>query len=227
MGMGGRMAIPTEAFHDGTILTLTQWFSPAYPVGAFAYSHGMEWSIDSGAVTDTASAQDWITAALRDGAGWNDALFLAAAFRADTPEALQDVDATCRAFAASRERAQEADLMGRAFGQVTADLWGGDLRGLAYPVAIGAAARTADLPLALTTQMYLQGFVANLAAVAMRLVPLGQTDGQRIIRDLTPVCTELADAAQDASLDNLSATAFGTDIAAMKHETQYSRIFRT
>lgn len=223
MGMGGHMAIPT----DTAILTLTQWFSPAYPVGAFAYSHGMEWSIDSGAVTDTASAQDWIATALRDGAGWNDALFLAAAYGAGTPEALQEIDATCRAFAASRERAQETDLMGRAFGQVTADLWGGELRGLVYPVAIGAAARAAELPLALTTQMYLQSFVANLAAVAMRLVPLGQTDGQRIIRDLTPVCTELAAAAQDASLEDLSATAFATDIAAMKHETQYSRIFRT
>ena len=208
------------------ILTLTQWFSPAYPVGAFAYSHGLEWAIDAGDVATAAETSAWIEEVLRHGAGWNDSLFLAAAYRADA-EGLDEIDATARAFAASSERLKETRLQGEAFCDVTAKVWATDLAGLTYPVAVGRAARLEGLPLDLTTQFYLMAFVSNLAAVAMRLVPLGQTDGQRLIRDLTPLCTQIAEEAGIASLDDLTSTSFLGDIAAMKHETQYSRIFRT
>ena len=208
------------------ILTLTQWFSPAYPVGAFAYSHGLEWAIDAGDVATTAEARAWIEEVLRHGAGWNDSLFLAAAYRADA-EGLDDIDAAARAFASSSERLKETQLQGEAFCDVTAKVWATDLTGLTYPVAVGRAARLESLPLDLTTQFYLMAFVSNLAAVAMRLVPLGQTDGQKLIRDLTPLCTQIAEEASIASLDDLTSTSFLGDIAAMKHETQYSRIFRT
>lgn len=208
------------------ILTLTQWFSPAYPVGAFAYSHGLEWAIDAGDVTTAAQTGAWIQEVLHHGTGWNDSLFLAAAYRADT-EGLEEIDATARAFAASCERLKETRLQGEAFCDVTAKVWAMELSSLTYPVAVGRAARLEALPLELTTQFYLMGFVSNLVAVAMRLIPLGQTDGQRLIRDLTPFCTRIAEEAVDASLDDLNNTSFLGDIAAMKHETQYSRIFRT
>ncbi|WP_461406493.1 urease accessory protein UreF [Falsiruegeria mediterranea] len=214
------MATATE------ILTLTQWFSPAYPVGAFAYSHGLEWAIDVGDVTTAEQTSAWIKEVLRHGAGWNDALFLAAAYHADA-EDLANIDATARAFAASSERLKETRLQGEAFCEVTAKVWATDLAHLTYPVAVGRAARLEGLPLELTTQFYLMAFVSNLAAVAMRLVPLGQTDGQRLIRDLTPLCTQITEEANCASLDDLASTSFLGDIAAMKHETQYSRIFRT
>jgi urease accessory protein len=94
-------------------------------------------------------------------------------------------------------------------------------------VAVGRAARLQNLPLPLVTEMFLQAFLSNLVACATRLVPLGQTDAQRLIRDLTPLCTTIAAKARDAGLEDLSSTAFLPDIAAMKHETQYSRIFRT
>ncbi|SPJ28092.1 Urease accessory protein UreF [Falsiruegeria mediterranea M17] len=214
------MATATE------ILTLTQWFSPAYPVGAFAYSHGLEWAIDVGDVTTAEQTSAWIKEVLRHGAGWNDALFLAAAYHADA-EDLADIDATARAFAASSERLKETRLQGEAFCEVTTKVWATDLEHLTYPVAVGRAARLEGLPLELTTKFYLMAFVSNLAAVAMRLVPLGQTDGQRLIRDLTPLCTQITEEANCASLDDLASTSFLGDIAAMKHETQYSRIFRT
>lgn len=222
MAMAGHTAMPTNL----QILTLTQWFSPAYPVGAYAYSHGLEWAIEAGDVRDFTTAKEWVADVLNHGTGWNDALFLSAAFDAEEA-ALAELDEDCRAFAPSRERLKETDLQGAAFCEITAELLGERLAGLSYPIAVGRAAKLADLPLQLTMQMYLQAFLANLSAVAMRLVPLGQTDGQRLIRDLTPLCSEIAERAMVASLDDLGATAFMADIASMKHELQYSRIFRT
>jgi urease accessory protein len=208
------------------LLTLTQWFSPAFPVGAFAYSHGLEWAIDVGDVTSAEQVSVWVSDVLRHGAGWNDSLFITAAYHSGTDD-LAEIDAMSRAFAASAERLKETHLQGAAFCDVTGAIWAVELKGLTYPVAVGRAARLQGLPLDLTNQVYLQAFVSNLAAVAMRLVPLGQTEGQRLIRDLTPLCCTIAEAAANATLDDLASSSFMTDIAAMKHETQYSRIFRT
>lgn len=210
--------------HSEPVLTLTQWFSPAYPVGAFAYSHGLEWAVESGQVTDNKSLQTWLATILQHGTGMSDALFLKAAYHATD---LGTIDATARAFSASAERRKETVLQGEAFARATTDIWKTELPSLTYPVAVGYAARLHDLPLDLTLKMYLQAFVSNLAAAGMRLIPLGQTDGQRVIKALTPLCVEIATAALDGSLDDLSSTAFMSDIASMQHETQYSRIFRT
>ena len=223
MGMGVRTAMPTET----DLLTLAQWFSPSFPVGAFAYSHGLEWAIESGQVTDANTAQGWIADVLEFGSGHNDSLFLAAAYAAQDPGELDHLDARCRAFAAARERVMETDLQGVAFCRTVAAVWGHELADYCYPVAIGRAARLQGLPLLATTQVYLHSVLANLAAVAMRLVPLGQTDGQIIIHTLSPLLADIAANAVPGGLDDLGTTSFLADIAAMKHETQYSRIFRT
>ncbi len=222
MGMGARMAMHTDA----QVITLSQWLSPAYPVGAFAYSHGLESLVETGAVTDADGLLDWLGDVLRYGAGLSDARFLIAAYRADAQD-VGTVDALCRAFAPSKERLQETDLQGAAFCEVTAAVWAQQIAGLTYPVAVGRAAALEGLPPALTTQMYLQAFVSNLVAAAQRLLPIGQTEGQRLIRTLAPLLAEITDQALNGSLDDLSGTAFLADIATMKHETQYSRIFRT
>ena len=215
------MATATE------ILTLAQWFSPSFPVGGFAYSHGLEWAIECGDVACTDSARAWIETTLRHGAGWNDCILMSAAFHAKDTQELAKIDATCRALAASRERLQESDLQGSAFCTASSQIAPLEITGLSYPVAAGRAAALVGLPLDLTAQLYLQSFLSNLAAVAMRLVPLGQTQGQRAISDLNSCCIKIAQQAISADLRDLSASAFLTDIAAMRHETQYSRIFRT
>ena len=212
---------------DQDVLTLSQWFSPGFPVGAFAYSHGLEWAIDCGDVGDAESTRGWVESVLRHGAGRNDCIFLAAAFRVGTHQELAEIDAMCRAFAPSRERLKETDLQGAAFCDVLSSVWGADVKDLCYPVAAGRAARLSTLPLGLTAQMYLQSFLSNLVTAAMRLVPLGQTEGQRLIHELMPLVSEIARDALQAGLDDLAATAFLSDIASMKHETQYSRICRT
>jgi urease accessory protein len=213
-----------ETLQADALLTLVQMLSPSYPVGAFAYSHGLEWAVQDGAVTDQDALADWLSSVLRHGAGQADALFLAAAYRADDPA---EIDAQARAFAASAERLKETVLQGEAFARASAAIWQVDLPPLCYPVAVGRAARLQALPLRQTLEMFLHAFAANLATAGMRLIPLGQTEGQIVIRALAAVCLEVAEAAAAGTLDDLSSTAFLSDIAAMKHETQYSRIFRT
>jgi urease accessory protein len=212
--------MPTET----PALTLAQWFSPAYPIGAFAYSHGLEWAIEAKDVHDAASLRAWVGDVLEFGSCRNDALFIAAAYLADDPTPVNDA---CRAFAASKERLKETDLQGGAFSDITSEIWDIDLPPLAYPVAVGRAANLCDLPLTLTSQMYLQSFTSSLISVGMRLIPLGQREGHRLIQDLTPLCSKIAQDTAHGDMKDLSSTTFLPDIASMKHETQYSRVFRT
>lgn len=221
MDTGGPMATPIET------LTLAHWFSPAFPVGGFAYSHGLEHAIDTGAVRSRAQVQDWIETMLHHGAGWNDCLLIGSGFGASDDAARAEVDAIARALCASRERLMEADLQGRAFCKAVNALHGLSLAPLTYPVAIGSAAQLCALPLPLTLQFYLQAFCSTLASVAMRLVPLGQTEGHGLITQLSGACIEIAERAAQSDLEALSSIAFLGDIAAMHHETQYSRTFRT
>lgn len=208
------------------ILTLAQLFSPAFPVGGFAYSHGLESAIADGRIATGADLRDWIDDILRHGAGRADARFLAAAYRVGDAD-LAGIDARARAFQPSAERLRETALQGAAFAEAVNAVWGTALPPLTFSVAAGRAARLLSLPPVLAAQFYLQSFAANLAAVGMRAIPIGQTAGQRIVRDLTPVCAAIAEETADGDLDALSSTAFLADIAAMRHETLDTRIFRT
>lgn len=205
-------------------LTLMQWLSPAFPVGAFAYSHGLEQAVADGLVTDADSLRDWIAALLRDGSGWADAILLTVAYCADDPK---EVDAIARAFAASAERLKETDLQGAAFCDTARAVWDLPIAGLTYPVAVGAAARAMGIPLDETLPLYLHAFASNLVAAAQRLMKLGQTDGQKLLAALAADIETTAQNARLCTLDDLSANSFASDITAMRHETLTHRIFRT
>jgi len=205
-------------------LTLMQWLSPAFPVGAFAYSHGLEQVVADGTVTDAESLHDWLDAVLSHGSGRADAILLAAAYGADD---VGHVDATARAFAASAERVKETDLQGAAFCETVRTVWGLDLPDLTYPVAVGAAARAMGIALDDTLPLYLHGFASNLVSVSQRALPLGQTDGQRVLARLAPTLAHVAQEAAATPLERLTATGFAADIASMRHETLQPRIFRT
>jgi len=203
------------------ILTLTQWFSPSFPIGAFAYSHGLE----AAEINDAAGLEVWLTDILLFGAGRSDALFLAASYRTTDVAAIND---QCRAFAPSAERLRETDLQGAAFFKITSEVWAQEqVERLAYPVAVGWAAKANDLPLELTSTLFLYAFVSNLVAAGQRLAGIGQTEAQALIKKLGPTCAEIAQDTLDGDLSTLSSTAFMADIASMKHETLYARIFRT
>lgn len=210
------------------LVTLMQWLSPAYPVGGFSYSHGLEWAVGAGDVTDAAGFQAWLADVLEYGTGRNDAILLAAAYRAGDDAALCHVDAMARALAPSSERLLETTAQGAAFVRTTAEIWNMDLPVLCYPVAVGRAAALIGVGLEQVLPLYLHGFAGNLTGAAMRLVPLGQTEGQRVLAAMTPLCDLLAqEALASDGLDDLGGCTVMADIAAMKHETQYTRLFRS
>ena len=207
-------------------LILQQWFSPGFPVGAYAYSHGLEHVIDTGGITGIDDLRDWLRDLIAFGGGAADITLLAASYRAKKPD-VADIDGAARAFAASADRLLETTQQGSAFARTVDAIWQTNIGSLTYPVAVGQAARIHDLPLDLTTRMYLHAFAANLISAAVRLVPLGQTEGQALLAELGPLIAEISTEARDRDLCDLAGHCFAADIAAMRHETQYSKVFRT
>lgn len=208
------------------LLTLMQWVSPGFPVGAFAYSHGLEHVIDRGDLNTSTDLEAWLKDILRYGSARSDVIFLAAAYDADKSD-LPALDETARAFAASSERLTETLDQGRAFAQTVNAVWETDIAPGCYPVVVGRAAALRQVPLSATAEVYVHAMTANLVSVAVRLVPLGQTEGQAV---LAALAADIKAAAQDAltqGTEALSSACFATDIAAMQHETQYSKVFRT
>ena len=207
------------------LLALSQWLSPGFPVGAFAYSHGLEWAIAAGEVTDAAGLGVWIADVLRFGSGRADAILLAHALRPGAD--LAALAERALALAASAERARETCEQGAAFVAATNALTGVVRPDLPYPVAVGAAAAGLGLAPRLVLALYLQAFAANLVAAGVRFVPLGQTEGQGVLAGLRPVVEAVAAEATEAPLAAIGTAAFGADLAAMRHETMDVRIFRT
>jgi urease accessory protein len=237
-GMHIRMRAPNECQVSELQLPLAIWFSPMFPVGAFAYSHGLEWAHEAGDISDADDLRDWLATLVERGALHNDAILLGAAYRA----ALQrDANRLCEmnelalAMATSRERRLETTTQGNAFllairkswPCATLDLIDAREEDIAYPVAVALAAVGHNLPLAATLDMFCLGFVSNLVSAAIRLGIVGQTDGQRVIAALMPVIRDTAQGCASKDLDDLGGSAFRSDLASLRHETQYTRLFRS
>ena len=215
------------------------WLSPAYPVGAFSYSGGLEWAIEAGDITDAASLEGWLAVMIRDGGGFCDAVFLVHAHRATTARddaALAAVAELAAAFTPTRERFLETTQQGRAFFETTRAAWGCAALDrlvaawdgpLAYPIAVAVASAGHDIALKPTLAAFLQAVASNLVSAGLRLIPLGQTDGQRVLAGLEPVIAASVQQALTRSLDEVGSAAFRVDIASMRHETQYTRLFRS
>ena len=178
---------------------LAAWFSPAYPVGAYSYSHGLEWAVEAGWVRDGDGLAAWVADLLELGAGRSDAILLARAIEAEDPAPLAELAA---ALAPSAERLLETTAQGAAFAKVTSAAWPVTVPAMPYPVAVGHAARLLGLPARETVTLYLQAFAANLVSAGVRLVPVGQTEGQRITAALLPRTAAVAEAALAAPLDD-------------------------
>ncbi len=223
-------------------LILQTWLSPAFPVGAFAYSHGLEWAVEDGTVRDLASLVAWLDGVVRHGAGRSDMILLAHAWRAveaGDEEGLVRVAELAAASQPTRERRLESLAQGEAFLKAVRQTWPGEAvervvatladAGLqaALPVAVGTISAAHGLALPATIASALIAFVANLSSAAVRLVPLGQTDGQRAVAALMPVVVTVAAEVETATLDDIGGASLRADIASARHETQYTRLFRS
>lgn len=207
-------ATPTEA-----LLRLLTWLSPAFPAGGFAYSHGLEWAVEAGDITDESSLLSWLTEIIARGTGRNDLILLRHARRGE------DIADLAMALASSFERRRETLLLGEAFA-AAASPWGGT-ESAPYPVAVGRLGAGNGIDEDLLAAAYLHAFAASLVSSAIRLIPLGQQAGLRVLAALQPSVLKTAEATRTATLDDLGGACLRSDLASMRHETQYTRLFRS
>ncbi len=219
---------------ERALLRLLAWLSPSFPTGSYAYSHGLEWAVEQGEVRDLVSLLDWIEVVLRHGSGWIDAILLRHAWRAEAAAALRELADLAAALAASRERFEETVDQGASFARAVS-VWAvlppaiatPDDAAWPLPVVIGAAFRAAGIAEDQAAFGALHGFVANLVSAAVRLVPLGQTDGLRALAAMEPLIEQVGGLTRSATLDEVGGFAFGAELASFRHETQPTRLFRT
>ena len=218
---------------------LMAWLSPAFPVGAFSYSSGIEWAVEAGDIKDAKTLEAWLGVMLTDGGGFADAVLFAHAHRAAEPaadKALHDIAELAAAFAPSKERHLETTAQGNAFVEATRaawpceaierlkKIWNGPV---AYSVAVAVAAAGHGIALEPALAAYLQAVAANWVSAGVRLIPLGQSDGQRALAALEPTVAATARRALSVKLDDIGSSAFRADLASARHETQYTRLFRS
>ena len=211
---------------DDRLLTLMQWLSPSFPISSFAYSHGLETAVADGWVGPD-SLRDWLKGILIEGTGRTDAIWLRLAHLADGNDALRRLNDEARAFQPARHRLRETAKQGAKFAETVNQVWGGDLPELTLPLAVGAAARRHSIDVEQVAPLFLHSFTSNLIAASQRLMPLGQTEGQRILAHLQPTCRRVANATRGATIDDIYSTAFVSDIMAMRHETLQPRLFHS
>lgn len=231
--------LAADTDESAALFRLMTWLSPSFPVGAFSYSSGIEWAVEAGDITDTATLQDWLAAMLLDGAGFCDGTLLCHAYRAAAAvdgKALNDVAELAAAFVPSRERHLETTAQGRAFVEIARSTWHCDTLDLlaahvagpvTYPVAVGVTAAGHRISLGLTLHAFLHAATSNWISAGVRLIPLGQTDSQRVLAALESVIAVTAEKSLDASLEDIGSATFRADLASMRHETQYTRLFRS
>jgi urease accessory protein len=228
-----------SATEAAALYRLMTWLSPSFPVGAFSYSSGIEWAVEAGDIVDAASLRDWLASMLADGPGFCDGVFLAHAHRAASSGdhvALREIAELAAAFVPSRERQLETSSQGRAFIDIARAAWNCDGLdqmiaacdgAIVYPVAVGLVSAAHAIPLAPTMHAFFHALTSNWISAGARLVPLGQTDSQRVLALLEPVVVSTGHRALNASLDDLGSATFRTDLAGMRHEAQYTRLFRS
>ncbi|NBT88849.1 MAG: urease accessory protein UreF [Flavobacteriaceae bacterium] len=217
-----RVLMPTHI--DPQFLKIQQWMSPSFPIGSFAYSHGLEWAIETKHISNANNLMDWLTDLLETGSARTDAILVSLAYRTtDIYELNQIAISLCP----SSERVSETTLQGDAFCKVLNDVWGEDLSDLALPIAIGQAAKLHQIDQLLMVSSYLHAFCSNLISAAVRLVPLGQTSGQKVLSALTPLISTISKEVLSYQKHDLWSNCFLSDVASMRHETQTPRIFKT
>jgi urease accessory protein len=225
-----------------SLLRQQSWLSPAFPTGSYSYSHAIEWAVEAGNIHDRKSLVDWLEADLCDGSGRNEAIFFREAWRCATEddcEQLIEVAGLAAAFRGTSEFALESSQQARACLATLRQVWPDHLieslsellleRGIhpALSVVLGVRAAQQRIPYILAAPAFLQSYLANLVTAGVRLIPLGQTDGQLAIAGLEEAVLTASAQAEQATIQDLGSAAFMVDLASAFHETQYTRLFRS
>jgi urease accessory protein len=224
------------------LLRLQSWLSPAFPIGCYSYSHGLEWAVEAGHVRDRESLVDWLEADLCYGSGRNEAICFSEAWRAaidDDRAKLLEIAELAAAFRGTSEFALESSQQGAACLATLCRVWPDRLLDWlseilrerrvtpALAVVLGIASARQGIQVSLALPAFLQSYIANLVTAGVRLIPLGQTDGQLAIAGLEGAVRAASTEAEKSTIDDLGSAAFMVDLASMAHETQYTRLFRS
>jgi urease accessory protein len=224
------------------LLRQQSWLSPAFPTGSYSYSHGIEWAVEAGYIHDRKSLVDWLEADLCYGSGRNEPIFFIEAWRCAKEkdcEPLLEIAELAAAFRGTSELALETSQQAASGLATLRRVWPdpfldslseclSELRvAPVLSIVLGVRAATQDVPATLALPAFLQSYVANLVTAGVRLVPLGQTDGQLAIAELEPAVLTVAAQAECATIHDLGSAGFMVDLASASHETQYTRLFRS
>jgi urease accessory protein len=236
------MSDQDSCFSPLSLLRQQSWLSPAFPTGSYSYSHAIEWAVEVGDIHDRKSLVDWLEADLCHGSGRNEAIFFMEAWRCATEhdcEKLIKVAELAAAFRGTSEFALETSQQAASCLATLRRVWPhllietlsellSELRIVpVLSVVFGVCAATQDIPATLALPAFLQSYLANLVTAGVRLVPLGQTDGQLSIAELEPAVLAVAAQAGCGTIDDLGSAGFMVDLASASHETQYTRLFRS
>jgi urease accessory protein len=223
-------------------LRLQSWLSPVFPIGSYSYSHGLEWAVEAGHIRDRNTLVDWLDADLCYGSGRNEAIFFSAAWRCtidDDRAKLFEIAELAAAFRGTAELALESSQQAGSCLATLRQVWPdcaldwlsevlcSNRVQPALAVVLGARSARQVIPVDLALSAFLQSYVANLVTAGVRLLPLGQTDGQLAIAELEGVVLAASAHAKRATIDNLGSAGVMVDLASMAHETQYTRLFRS
>jgi len=224
------------------LLRLQSWLSPSFPNGAYSYSHGLEWAVEAGYINDRKSLVGWLDADLCYGSGRNEAIFFSESWRCATEDdraKLFEIAELAAAFRGTSEFALESSQQAAACLTTLRQVWPDSLldwlsatlrQHCIHPtmaVVLGIRSATQAIPVSIALPAYLQSYMANLVTAGVRLVPLGQTDGQLAIAELEQAILAARVEAERATIDDLGSAAFMVDLASTAHETQYTRLFRS
>ena len=231
-----------DSFSPLSLLRQQSWLSPAFPTGSYSYSHAIEWAVEAGDIHDRASLVDWLDVDLRCGSGRNEAIFFMEAMRCTIEadcEKLLKVAELAAAFRGTAEFALESSQQAASclvtlrrvwpdpFVETFSELLSEFKISPTLSVVLGVRTARQDIPAALALPAFLQSYLANLITAGVRLVPLGQTDGQLGIAELESAVLAVAAQAEEATIHDLGSAAFLIDLASASHETQYTRLFRS
>ena len=202
--------------------TLTQWLSPSYPIGAYNFSQGLEYAVKASLVYNEETLTDWLSENLERGYFWNDAIFVKLSFFIETDDQLEKLVELINAFSTSKARLDEQILQGKAFSKVTPNS-----KDAPYPISLGISAKNYDMNIEEVIPLYLQSCLSNIISVAQRLLPIGQTEAVKILRDLFPKIEEVSKLVLRSSEADILSSCYLTDSCSIFQETIDGKIFKS